>query len=182
MKKISLAFALFLSFCFGATLDTAQTQMYWEAYKLADKTAVKGSFADVKYKFGKKNGVSGKLLGATATIDLKKIVTGNPVSENNLTLGFFQKFNEQNIKVKLEQVMEGENQGTILAKVTMNKKSQLVPMQYKIENGKLVAKGVIDILSFNLSEAFESLSKLCNELHDGHTWSQVEIGFAIPVK
>lgn len=182
MKKISLALALFFGFCFGADLDTSKTQMYWQAYKFLNKTAVKGSFSDAKFKFANKEGISGALVGATATFDLLKVATGNPASEENLTKGFFQKFKGKNINAKIEKVIEGENQGTVLVKVTMNKTSQLVPMQYTIADGNLVAKGVIDIFSFKLGEAFENLAKLCNDLHEGVTWSQVEIGFIIPVK
>ncbi|MCE3047170.1 YceI family protein [Helicobacter kayseriensis] len=182
MKKIVLASILTIGACFGINLDTSKTQMYWEAYKLINKTPVKGSFSDVQYKFSKKSGISGSLLGATAKIDLSKVVTGNPVSEENLTNSFFKKFEGKDIKVKIEQVIEGEDKGTILAKITMNKKSQLVPMQYEIKEGQLIAKGIFDVLSFKLDGALKQLAKACQDFHEGYTWSQVEVGFIIPVQ
>lgn len=182
MKKALMVSFLILGSCFGMNLDTSKTQMYWEAYKLANKTAVKGSFADVKYKFGKKSGISGQLLGASAQIDLAKVVTGNPESEKNLTNEFFKKFVGKNIRVKIEKITEGDNQGILLAKISMNKKTQLVPMQYEIKEGILSASGVIDVLSFKLDSALEQLAKACSALHEGYTWSQVKVGFVIPVK
>lgn len=182
MKKVLFASLLSLSFCFGASLDTSKTQAYWAAFKYANKTAVKGTFKDIQFKFSNGNDIRGELLGATAKIDVSKVSTGNPLSEENLTNGFFQKFNGKDIRVKIEQVIEGENQGTILARITMNKKSQLVPMQYEIKDNQLAAKGVIDVLSFKLDGALESLAKVCYDLHEGYTWSQVEVGFIIPLK
>ncbi|WP_027326945.1 YceI family protein [Helicobacter pametensis] len=182
MKKIILASLLAMSYSLAANLDTNKIQMYWESYKTSLKVPVKGSFADIKYKFGKQDGISGALLGATAKINLGTVITGNPTSEQNLTQGFFQHFASKDIRVKIEQVMEGKDQGTLLAKITMNKKSQLIPMQYTIKEGTLVAKGVLDVRSFRLDQALESLAKLCESLHEGFTWSQVEIGFTIPLK
>lgn len=182
MKKVLFALLLSIGFCFAANLDTAKTQAYWTAYKFANKTAVKGTFSDMQFKFSNGSGISGTLVGATAKASLDKVSTGNPVSEENLTLGFFQKFEGKDIRVKIEQVIEGENQGTVLAKITMNKKMQLVPMQYEIKDNQLVAKGVIDVLSFKLNTALESLAKVCKDLHEGYTWSQVEVGFIIPLK
>lgn len=182
MKKVLFASLLSLSFCFGVSLDTAKTQAYWTGYKFAKKTPVKGTFKDIKFKFSKGNSIHEELLGATAMIDLSKVSTGNPASEENLTLGFFNKFSSKDIRVKIEQVIEGENQGAILARITMNKKSQLIPMQYEIKDNQLVAKGVIDVLSFKLDAALDSLSKVCKDLHEGYTWSQVEVGFVIPLK
>lgn len=182
MKKVLFASLLSLSFCFGVSLDTSKTQAYWTAYKFANKTGVKGTFKDIKFKFSNGKGISGTLTGATAKAELDKVSTGNPVSEENLTLGFFQKFDGKDIRVKIEQVIEGENQGTIRAKITMNKKTQFVPMQYEIKDNQLVAKGVIDVLSFNLNTALASLAEVCKDLHEGYTWSQVEVGFVVPLK
>lgn len=183
MKKVLLSSILLAGLCFGASVDGNNAKINWTGFKFANKTGVKGSFSDVKFKFSKQNGSLAEILtGSTAKIDLKKVATGNPVSEENLTKGFFANFEGKDIRAKIESVMEGENQGTILLKVTMNKKSQLVPMQYTIENNTLVAKGMIDILSFKLDKALEGLKQACGELHEGYTWTQVEIGFELPIQ
>lgn len=182
MKKIIIASILCIGFCFGLELDTSKLQAYWVGYKFANKTGVKGSFKDIHFKFSKAKGISGVLTGATATIDPSKVLTGNPQSEKNLTLGFFEKFMGKTIKVKIEKVIEGKDQGTILAKVTMNKKSQLIPMQYTIQDNQFKATGNLDVFAFKLDDAFASLAKVCEKFHQGLTWSQVEIGFTAPIK
>lgn len=183
MKKIILSALVSMGLCFGASIDASKIEMYWVGYKFANKVAVKGTFKDVVYKLKKNQGsVKDMLKGATATVTLSKLHTGNPASEKNLNEGFFSKFASPEISVKITQVMEGENQGTLLAKVTMNKKSQLIPMQYTIVDGKIQAKGVLDLLSFKLNKPLESLMKTCGELHKGYTWTQVEIGFSAPIQ
>lgn len=183
MKKVFLGALISMGLCFGASIDTSKIEMYWVGYKLANKTAVKGSFSNVSYKLKKKEGSIKEMLeGASAKITLSNLSVANPVAKKNLTEGFFSKFASPKIDVKIIQVMEGENQGTLLAKVSMNKKSQLIPMQYTITDGKLQAKGVIDILSFKLDKALESLIKVCGSLHQGYTWTQVEIGFSAPLQ
>ncbi|MEE6566575.1 hypothetical protein VWM73_12145, partial [Campylobacter coli] len=41
-----------------------------------------------------------------------------------------------------------ENKGVISARVTIDKKSTLVPLSYTIENNKFVAKGQLDLHAF----------------------------------
>lgn len=183
MKKMFLSALISMGLCFGASIDSSKIEMYWVGYKLANKTAVKGTFLDVSYKLKKKQGSIKEILqGATAKIVSSKVHTGNPASEKNLNEGFFSKFASPEISVKITQVMEGDKQGTLLAKVTMNKKSQLVPMQYVIADGKIQAKGVIDVLGFKLETALEGLNQACGSFHNGFTWSQVEIGFTAPIQ
>lgn len=183
MKKIILGAFLAIGMCMGASIDASNIQMYWVGYKLANKTAVKGSFSGVSYKLKKKQGTLKEILeGASAKIKLSDLNVANPEAKKNLAEGFFSKFASPEINVKIVQVIEGENQGTFLAKVSMNKKSQLIPMQYTLADGKIEAKGVLDILSFKLDDALKSLIKVCGKLHQGYTWTQVEIGFSAPLQ
>lgn len=183
MKKLVLSALVSMGLCFGASIDTSKIEMYWVGYKLANKTAVKGSFSDVAYKLKKKQGSIKEMLeGASAKITLSNLNVANPEAKKNLSEGFFSKFASPEISVKIIQVMEGENQGTLLAKVSMNKKSQLIPMQYTLTDGKIQAKGVLDILSFKLDKALEGLIKACGKLHQGYTWTQVEFGFSAPLQ
>lgn len=183
MKKMILGVFVAMGLCFGASVDSSKIEMYWVGYKLANKTPVKGSFSNVGYKFKKTQGNLKEIFeGASAKIALKNLNVANPEAKKNLSEAFFSKFASPEISVKIIQVMEGENQGTLLAKVSMNKKSVLVPMQYTITEGKLEAKGVLDLLSFKLEGALQSLIKVCGTLHQGYTWTQVEIGFSTPLQ
>lgn len=64
----------------------------------------------------------------------------------------------------------------------MNAKEQIVPMGYKVENNKLIAKGFLDILDFGMKGQLESLNQACRAKHEGKTWNDVEIGLEIDFK
>ncbi|PAF52474.1 YceI family protein [Helicobacter sp. 13S00477-4] len=186
MKK-SIASILMIA-AFGmlanaTTIDTSKAQTTWTAYKTTDKVAVSGTFDNIQYKFGKKNNsISTTLEGATATIDPMKVNLHDDVKNKNVKDFFFSQFKKGGIKVTFKNVMEGKDQGTILAMVKMNEKNVKVPMQYTIKDGKFIATGVLDIMEFALNDAFKKLALGCHDLHEGVTWSQVTITFSAPIK
>lgn len=187
MKKIFVICMLgLISFGFGATIDTANAIVKWTAFKTPAKAAVTGTFSDVQIKFGKpnKNGtIESWLDGATATIKPESINLNDDVKNANVRENFIAKFSKKDdIKVTLKEITEGKNQGTILATIKMNGKTNKVPMQYTIDKGKLIANGVIDLSEFNLESARASLQEFVKDLHEGITWSQVVVGFEVPVK
>lgn len=188
MKKTILssliAFGMLASASFGATVDINQANTKWTAYKTADKVAVSGTFDKIQYKLGKNlSSIAGTLEGATATIDPLTVNLNDEVKNTNVRESFFAKFMKKDmIKVTFRNVIEGKDQGSMLASVNMNGKTVKVPMQYTIKEGMLEAKGVLDILEFGAKDAFNSLATTCHDLHNGLTWSQVEISFSAPVK
>lgn len=187
MKKILmslLTLALLGVIANATTIDTSKVQTQWTAYKTADKVAVNGTFKDIKYKFGKNtSSIASTLEGATATIDPMKVDLGDPTKNKNVKDFFFSQFKNGGIKVTFKDVMEGKNQGTILASVNMNGKTLKVPMEYTITDNTFNATGILDILEFtNLNNAFKKLATGCHELHEGMTWSQVKINFSAPIK
>lgn len=167
----------------AASIDTSKVNVVWTAYKTPAKVAVSGTFKDIAFKFGKKqDSIATALEGASATIDPIKVNLNDDVKNANLRDFFFSKFSKKEIKVTLHDVVEGKDQGTILASVRMNGKTNKVPMEYKIENDVLKAHGVLDLSEFKLSEARVNLQKAVSDLHEGMTWSQVTIGFEVPIK
>ncbi|MFC3867591.1 YceI family protein [Helicobacter equorum] len=167
----------------AASIDTSKVNVIWTAYKTPAKVAVSGTFKDIAFKFGKKqDSIATALEGASATIDPIKVNLNDDVKNANLRDFFFSKFSKKEIKVTLHDVVEGKDQGTILASVRMNGKTNKVPMEYKIENDVLKAHGVLDLSEFKLSEARVNLQKAVSDLHEGMTWSQVTIGFEVPIK
>lgn len=186
MKKILFMLALSASLAYPAVIDSSNAIVKWSAFKTPEKVAVSGTFNDVKFKLNKpnKNGtIESQLNNATATIDINKVELNDEGKNETVRTYFFGAFVKKDaIKVTLKEVFEGKDRGTILATVRMNGKSQKVPMQYEIANSKITAKGVLDISEFGLESARVSLNNECKELHEGITWSQVEIGFEAPVK
>lgn len=186
MKKILLILAFSAAFAYGAIIDNSKAVVKWSAFKTPEKVAVEGTFNNVKFKFGKanKNGtIESQLDNATATIDINQVELNDESKNEAVRKYFFGAFTKQDaIKVTFKEILEGKDRGTILATVRMNGKSQKVPMQYEIANNLITAKGVLDLSEFGLESARVSLNNACKELHEGITWSQVEIGFEAPVK
>ncbi|PAF43840.1 YceI family protein [Helicobacter sp. 11S03491-1] len=178
-----LAIALFGMIANAATIDTTKVETGWTAYKTANKVGVGGTFDDIAYKFGKKHdSIASTLEGATATIDPMKVNLHNDAKNKNVKNYFFSHFKKGGIKVTFKNVVEGKDQGTILALVKMNERSIKVPMQYSIKDGKFTATGVLDVLEFGLNEAYKQLAVGCHDLHEGMTWSQVSISFSAPIQ
>ncbi|WP_104698029.1 MULTISPECIES: YceI family protein [unclassified Helicobacter] len=187
MKKLFFSFmalALFSGTIFAMSLDVDQAKVEWVAFKMKEKAPVKGTFSEIKYKFGKKSDSITQILeGATAMIDGASVDLGDELKNSNVKNYFFMKFNKQEpIKVTFKNVMEGDDKGTLLAMVRMNGKNVKVPMQYEIKDNMFVARGVFDIMEFGAMEAFKALATQCHDFHDGLTWTQVEISFSAPIK
>jgi len=186
MKRILIGTVFCVAFMNAAVIDASKAIVKWTAFKTPEKVAVSGSFNDVKFKFGKPNKnqtVESQLDGATAVIDINKIELNDEGKNETVKTHFFGSFAKKDaIKVTFKEVYEGKDKGTILANVRMNGKTAKVPMQYEVTQDKITAKGIIDMSEFALESARANLQKACYELHEGFTWSQVEIGFEAPIK
>lgn len=186
MKKIIAGMVLIGSMACAAVIDADKAEVKWTAFKTPTKIGVNGTFNDVVFKFGKPNvaqSFESQLNNATATIDIMKVNTANEGRDETIRKNFFDKFSKKDpIKVTFKDVIEGKNKGTILAIVRMNGKTNKVPMQFEIVDKKLVAKGVIDLSEFSAESARSSLQAAVAELHEGLTWSQVEIALEAPLK
>lgn len=186
MTRIIASAIIMASVAFGATIQADKAQVKWTAFKTPAKAGVTGSFDDVVFKFGtpdKQGSLKMQLNNATATIDIMKVNLNDEGKNATVREFFFGAFNKKEpIKVTFKDVIEGKDKGTILANVKMNGKSKKIPMQYEVAKKVLVAKGVIDLGEFGAEKARASLAEACNDLHEGITWSQVEIALEVPVK
>lgn len=186
MKRIIASMFLIGSIASAAIIDADKAEVKWTAFKTPAKIGVNGTFKDVVFKFGKANAaqsLESQLNNATATIDVTKINTADADRDETIRKNFFDKFNKKDpIKVTFKDVIEGKNKGTILASVRMNGKTNKVPMQFEVVGKKIIAKGVLDLSEFNAENARASLQEAVSDLHEGLTWSQVEIAFEAPIK
>ncbi|PAF45588.1 polyisoprenoid-binding protein [Helicobacter sp. 11S02629-2] len=186
MKKIVLALAAFSAFgamALATTIDTSKFESSFEGFKTMEKVGVTGTFKDAKYTFGKdESSIKGQLTGAKAIFDPMSVEMEASAINLNMKNAFFGTFHKkEKIEVVFEKVTEGDKKGAITAKVKMNGRHTLVPLEYEIEDGKIEAKGVLDLNSFHLDKSLKSLTKAAAG-HKGLTWSQVEIKFEAPIK
>ena len=77
--------------------------------------------------------------------------------------------------MKISGVVNKIDSNYLYVDMTLAGKTVKVPMKYDIEDGELEAEGIIDVLDFALSENLAALNKACYALHEGKTWSDVQI-------
>lgn len=187
MKKFlvgTLLFASLLSYLNAASIDKNTLAINFKGYKTTNMVATAGTVKSPNYTFGKdESSIKGLLNGATATFSPKNIDMGVELITNNIVNVFFKTLNGgKNVDVKITNVIEAENQGSLTAKVNIGGQYETVALHYTIKDGKFEAKGVLDLFAFKNSEqALKDLAKAAPG-HGGLSWSIVEITLSAKVK
>jgi len=188
MQKIALslllAFGLAQANCsFSQPSDVDVT---WTAFKTPLKKGVSGHFKKVNYSSSVKNSktLNDLLADSSVSIDVSSVDSKNPGRDQKLLDAFFKKMAGPDIKariVSLKRDKDARKTGLATVSVTMNGVTREVPMPYTFNNGTLSAKGVIDLTDFSATPALKSINKACYDLHQGKTWSDVNIGFTMKI-
>ena len=189
MKKIALslilAFGLAEASCsFAQPTDVDVT---FKAFKTPLKLGVGGHFTKVNYTSSVKSATDLNTLvaGSTVAIEVASVDSKNKGRDVKLLNDFFKQMAGPNIKAKilsLKKDKDARKTGIVTVSVTMNGVTREVPMKYSFSGGKLSADGVIDLLDFEASKALQAINKSCYDLHQGKTWSDVNIGFTMTIK
>jgi hypothetical protein len=161
----------------------------WTAYKTTKKVAVGGTFNTVKISEMKPGDtLTAAFAGLTADIEGASVESGNPARNATVAAAFFGLFAaEAKIAARITGATGDEKVGLFMTDVTMNSVTKSVQLRHEgLKEGKLVAKGVIDMLDFSLQGAFDSIHKTCEALHTGDdgvskTWTEVEISISADV-
>lgn len=174
------------------TPDKTGFDFSFTAFGAPDKSYVVSGNRFTEYELASE---SGKLLNATIAIDAQSLDTSHdlsngmggewpdsipPVRNGNVVTNLFMNFaNPGKIDAKIAQI----DANKLDLAVTMNGETRTVPMDYEVVDGQLTAKGTLDILEFNASEAFKKFEAVCTTIwHKGKTWSTVDITFTVPVE
>ncbi len=154
----------------------------WKAFKTPKKVGVSGSFDDVVMRLENNNTAAPMaqiLHGRTVTINTQSVNSGNPERDAKLVNAFFKMMSGDQITAKILKADEN----TIKVSIMLNGKTREVSMDYHYaqETNTTVANGTIDLLDFAADGPLASINKACYDLHEGKTWSDVVIGFELPV-
>ncbi len=114
------------------------------------------------------------------TIVSDSLESKNPARNLNMTSTLFSLATSKVIKGNISDVNEMKK--SLILNVNMNEVTKAVPMMYEIVDGKIVAKGTIDILDFNMKSSFMAFAKKCGAFHQNKSFSDVAIEFTIPYK
>lgn len=180
-KKLSLSI---LSLCLLSSLNAYEINgdlgVQWTGFKTEKKVAVSGSFNEINLDIKKSESLSEFLKSANVTINSISLESKNEGRNKSITSTLFALATAKDIKGAISEVNEAEK--TLSLNVTMNEVTKAVPMTYEIVDGKIIAKGAIEILDYNLSGSFLAFAKECAAHHENKSYSDVNIEFTIPFK
>ncbi|AXX91537.1 hypothetical protein CPU12_11740 [Malaciobacter molluscorum LMG 25693] len=155
-------------------------KLQWTGYKTEDKVGVSGTFKEIKLKIKKNDNFVDFLKSANVKINTLSLDSGLDVRNKSMVNTLFSLKSSQKITASITKVDEKAH--TLNMKLTMNKVTKNVPMKYMIKDGKVMAKGEIDILNYKMSDSFAKFAKECFDLHKGKTFSEVTVAFELPFK
>ncbi|WHT38954.1 YceI family protein [Myroides sp. mNGS23_01] len=149
----------------------------WTAFKTPAKVGVKGTFDEVKLSEVNQEAATFAegLKGAQFSIVTSSASTGDPARDETLRLNFFSKL-VGNINGFFGEFKDGK----VLVNLTLNGITKEKEFTYEATETGVKLNGSIDIIAdFTAQDAFNALHEACNALHEGKTWSDVEIAVEI---
>jgi len=148
------------------------TKIMWTAFKTPKKVGVKGEFIRHSLNTHKSSSTLILIKGASFNIDTTSVNTGNPGRDKTIAKYFF-KSNSKPLKIFGNVIGINSNTTRVLFDIDGRKKEIL--LRNKIEESKLTLEGSIDVIEFGLSDNLNAIHKACEKLHEGKTWSDVNI-------
>ncbi len=161
---------------------TTPIDVAWTGYKTPKKIGVEGGFLAVVYK-GKEKAVNvpSLLLKSQVMIEANNVDSKNSFRDAKLVQFFFNMMQGAVIVADVMSITGDDESGTLVVNIGMNNKAIDVPMTYTVKDGKLQAKGKLDLLDFNAQEPLKMLTLNCYALHEGKTWSDVDVRFSFDI-
>ncbi|AXH08951.1 hypothetical protein CP960_04640 [Malaciobacter halophilus] len=171
---------LFASIGLNAYELNGNLKVGWTGYKTEEKIGVSGTFKKIDLQIKKSEDFVKFLKSAKVKIDSLSLESGLEVRNKSMINTLFSLKSSQKVVASIKEVNLEKN--IILLDLEMNKVLKQVPMKYHVEDKKVIATGVIDILDYSMSESFSKFAKECFDLHKGKTFSEVTISFELPFK
>ena len=158
---------------------SGEPQVSWVAFKTPQKIGVGGSYKSLK-RVGKNKGdnLEDLLVGQRVTLSSKDIFTKNPARDKNIREAFFEELSKSEIQARIAKVTKK----IIELEVIMNGEKVTIPMTYQMKDNNFKAEGHLDILDFGALKALKAINKRCYALHEGKTWSHVEVSLKQQLK
>ena len=157
------------------------TEISWVAYKTTAKKGVKGQFTAFEIEGLKKGKTPVEVFSdASFVIQTNSVKTGNEVRDDRIVAKFFNVFvNTATITGRVKSL----NETSGILEISLNEKTNDVPMTVVINGNTISLEGEIDLDLFNGKLATDSLNVACGSEHkgkDGITklWPDVKIRVA----
>ncbi|MDD3592633.1 MAG: YceI family protein [Sulfurovum sp.] len=177
MKKSLIIFLMMSLTLFG--YEPESVEVGFTAFKTPAKIGVNGSFNTVEITGKRSAGsVEEMLTGLGVKIETKSVNSGHDGRDRLLVSDFFLVQFIHAIQARIVIVKAD----SMVVDITMNNKTVSVPMVYKKEENKVMAKGYIDLSDFDMLPSLKGINTACYDLHEGKTWQDVEVGFLLHFK
>lgn len=164
------------------TVDAANSSMQWTGYKTTDKVAVKGTFKEVNViNLGTGSTASESLEGLEFEIPVSSIYSKDTIRDGKLDKLFFQVM-ENTLSLKGKFSVTDASSGNIA--LNMNGLTKDLPFTYSMSKDTLLIDATMDLKTWQVQNALESIHQACLELHTGadgvsKTWDEVGISAKI---
>ena len=184
MKKI-IVLVFFLVLGSSASAGDCEVESFsvnWTAFKTPAKVGVKGSFTRPGLETRQKTDICLMSFLPTTTVHIEtaSVQTDNAERDANLVNAFFKNMTGEYIDAIIKRVDLEKKELSV--EITMNDITQTIFMPFTYVDKTFKAAGKIDVLNFSASSALKALNEVCNEEHEGKTWSDVEVSFTIKMK
>ncbi len=151
-------------------VDPSITTVEWTAYKTTAKTPVKGKFLNLNIDShieseSKQNAFE----GLQFNIPISSFFSNNEERDTKIKTIFWAAMKETSlVSGTFSDVKGDEASGSMNLNLKMNGETVAIPMQYTIQNNKVLLKGTIsNLLDWKIDTAFNALHKACELLHTG---------------
>lgn len=180
-RKLSLSIlGLFLVSGLNAYEINGDLGIKWTGFKTEKKAPVSGTFNEINLNIKKSDKLSDFLTSAKVKINSLSLESKDKGRNENIVTTLFSLSSAKVITGVITKVNEDEK--TFLLDVTMNEVTNTILMMYDISDGKIIAKGTLEILDFNMKDSFLAFAQKCAALHENKSYSDVNIEFMIPYK
>lgn len=150
------------------------SKINWIAFKTPKKIGVNVAFDKLTIQPKKKHAqkIEDLVIGSTFIIDTTSVNSKNPERDEKLK-NFF--FTSKGKPVSIEGKVLSLKDNILEVELKINEAKKIITMKSTISDKFFSATGSIDVLDFALSENLGLINDACKDLHEGKTWSDVEI-------
>lgn len=148
------------------------TIIKWTAFKTPKKVGVSGKFTSFDVKTAPAQDINTAIKNATFSINTGSVDSGAPDRDNKIKKYFFSVKNKP-ITIAGKVVSMDHDQAKVQLNINGHKKDVMLKLQTKDNHATL--SGKIDVLDFKMDSNLHALNEACKVLHEGKTWSDVEI-------
>lgn len=153
--------------------SSLKKELIWTAYKTPNKIAVDGSFKSISLTNTKDDkSLEEALEGAKFYCDGTTVTSGDSSRDGTLTLFFFKRLASPDIYGSFGKFENNK----VMITITLDKKTITKEFTYIFKKNTITIQGSVDLLKdFDSQRAFTSLHHACFDLHEGKTWTEVNL-------